>query len=143
MIWVIDASVAVRWLIEDETHPNADSVLKTLLTSPEAFAVPELFAYEVFAVLLRLHPNGLEAYTEGIIPLLHAGLLRQPMTERTASQASRYVRKGLRGYDACYAALADDLQGIWLTFDEEAHRRILADRVSHLMTDGMPRDWPD
>ena len=28
MIWVIDASVALRWLIEDETHPHADDVLQ-------------------------------------------------------------------------------------------------------------------
>ena len=143
MIWVIDASVAVRWLIEDETHPHADSVLEALLGMPEMFAVPELFAFEVFAVLLRIHPNGIEAYEEGIIPLLHAGLLRQPMTERMANQASRYVRKGLTGYDACYAALAEDLQGTWLTFDGKAHRRIVADNVSHLLTDKMPMDWPE
>ncbi len=28
MIWIIDASVAVRWLIEGENHPHAADVLE-------------------------------------------------------------------------------------------------------------------
>ena len=43
MIWVVDASVAVRWFLKDETHPNADKVLRRLIDHPELFAVPELF----------------------------------------------------------------------------------------------------
>ena len=30
MIWVIDASVAVRWLLKEEEHPHADAVLRSL-----------------------------------------------------------------------------------------------------------------
>jgi hypothetical protein len=45
MIWVIDASVAVRWLIEDESHPHADEVLEKAVQHPENFAVPELFEF--------------------------------------------------------------------------------------------------
>jgi predicted nucleic acid-binding protein len=47
MIWVIDASVALRWLIEDEAHLHADDVLEKAVQYPENFAVPELFAFEV------------------------------------------------------------------------------------------------
>jgi len=142
VIWVIDASVAVRWLIEDEAHPSADSVLETVLETPERFAVPELFAFEVLSVLLRMHPNGLEAFTEGIMPLLQSGLFRQPMTKKLASQANRYVGFGLTGYDACYAALAKDLGGLWLTYDKEAHRLILPEKVSFLISEAMPESWP-
>ena len=49
MIWVLDASVAVRWFIEEEVHPHADEVLDKLIDEPERFAVPELFAFEVFS----------------------------------------------------------------------------------------------
>ena len=51
MIWIIDASVAVRWFIEEEVHAHADEVLEKVIDSPERFAVPELFAFEVFSVL--------------------------------------------------------------------------------------------
>ena len=143
MIWVIDASVAVRWFIEEEAHPNADQVLRAVVQGPERFAVPELFAFEVFSVLIRLHPDGLQAFRKGIIPVLQAGIFRQPMIEDLAVKANRFVKLGLTGYDACYAALARDLKGMWLTFDEKAHRLVRKEKVSSLILEKMPSAWPD
>ena len=51
MIWVVDASVALRWYLKDEAHDCADEVLKAVVEDPSRFAVPELFAFEVYAVL--------------------------------------------------------------------------------------------
>jgi len=141
MIWVLDASVAVRWFIEEEVHPHADEVLDKLIDEPERFAVPELFAFEVFSVLQRIHPNGLEVFGQGIIPLLQGGIFRQPMTESLAVKANRFVKLGLTGYDACYAALAHDLKGRWLTFDEKAHNLIKKEKVSFCLDEKMPENW--
>ena len=141
MIWVIDASVALRWYLEEEVHYCADEVLKKIVEAPCRFTVPELFAFEVYAVLQRLHPNGLQAFRKGIIPLLHGGILRHPMTEELAIKANRFVKKGLTGYDACYAALALDLKGCWLTFDQKAHRLIETDEISCLLSEGLPKKW--
>ena len=124
MIWVVDASVAIRWFIEQESHPCADLVLDRMLTHPERFAVPEFFAFEVYSVLIRLHPRGTEAYLKGMIPVLQRGVLCYPMTESLARQASAFADKGLTGYGACYASLAKELNGIWLTFDKKAHKLI-------------------
>jgi predicted nucleic acid-binding protein len=142
MIWVIDASVAVRWFIEEEVHPHADEVLERVIEAPERFAVPELFAFEVFSVLQRIHPNGLEAFRKGIIPVLQGGIFRQPMTESLALKANSFVKMGLTGYDACYAALALDLKGMWLTFDEQAHNLIQREKTSFLLDRKMPPNWP-
>ena len=141
MIWVIDASVAVRWFLEDEAHVCADEVLKGLVEAPQRFAVPELFSFEVYAVLQRLHPDGLQAFRKGIMPLLQGGLLRHPMTDELAVKANRFVKKGLTGYDACYAALASDIQGCWLTFDKKAHLLIRKYGVSALLSEGLPKNW--
>ncbi len=141
MIWVIDASVAVRWFISEEVHMNAEEVLKALVDNPRQFAVPELFAFEVYAVLQRLHPNGLHAFLTGVIPLLQGGVFRQPMTEHLAAAANCFVQKGLTGYDACYAALAEELNAAWLTFDEKAHRFIKKENLSFLLTEGLPDGW--
>jgi predicted nucleic acid-binding protein len=143
MIWVLDASVAVRWFIKEEVHPHADEVLDKLIDEPERFAVPELFAFEVFSVLQRIHPKGLEVFRKGIIPLLQGGIFRQPMTESLAVKASRFVKLGLTGFDACYAALALDLKGQWLTFDEKAHNLIRKVRVSFCLDKKMPESWID
>jgi len=141
VIWVIDASVAVRWFIDEEAHAHADEVLEKVIDSPERFAVPELFAFEVFSVLQRIHPNGLEAFRKGIMPLLQGGILRQPMTEGLALIADRFVKLGLTGYDACYAALAKDLKGIWLTFDKQAHSLIQKEKISFFLDEKMPPSW--
>ena len=141
MIWIIDASVAVRWFIEEEAHPNADKVLEKLVHEPEIFAIPELFAFEVFAVLQRLLSGGLDVFRRGIIPFLQGGLLRQPMTEDLAVKANGFVKFGLTGYDAYYAALAEDLRGTWLTFDGKAHELIKKKGISCYLEDEMPVQW--
>lgn len=141
MIWVIDASVAVRWFIEQESHPHADLVLEKMLSHPDRFAVPELFCFEVYSVLSRIHPHGTEVFLKGMIPILNCGILRHPMTEGLALQASAFIDKGLTGYDACYAALAKELKGKWLTFDEKAHQLIKKSQVSYAIFKSLPRDW--
>jgi predicted nucleic acid-binding protein len=143
MIWVIDASIAVRWLIKEEGHPHADAVLEKAVEFPQNFAVPELFAFEVYSVLQRIHPTGLQAFTGAIIPLLQGGILRQPMTESLVVVAESFVKLGLTGYDACYAALAKIMRGRWLTFDRKAHHRIQKSNLSFLLGGrSMPQKWP-
>ena len=141
MIWVLDASVALRWVIEDEAHVNADEVLRRIVAEPYRFAVPELFAFEVFSVLNRIHPQAVKAYTMGIIPILQGGILRQPMTEGLAIKAGRFVRMGLTGYDACYAALALEIGGCWLSFDRKGHHLIEKENMSWLISDSLPYGW--
>jgi len=143
MIWVIDASVAVRWFLENESHPHADLVLERMLSQPERFAVPELFCFEVYAVLCRIHPQGAEVFVKGMIPVLNCGILRYPMTESLALKASVFIDKGLTGYDACYAALAKELKGKWLTFDDRAHKVIKKNQLSYAILKELPGDWED
>jgi len=142
MIWVIDASVALKWFIKEESHPYADEVLTRLIEQPNRFAVPEIFAFEVYAVLQRAHPEGLKVFRKGVIPLLQGGMFRQPMTEKLAIGADRFTKLGLSGYDACYAALALVLKGIWLTFDKKAHTAIRKEKISFLLDKNMPPGWP-
>lgn len=142
MIWVIDASVAIRWFLIEEADPAADTVLREVIDNPEMFAVPELFLFEVLAVLCRMHPRGVSVFRDGLLPLLSAGILRHPMTDALALHAEPFLSQGLTAYDACYAALARELRGLWLTYDRKAHRRIRRQGVSHLLCDGLPSTWP-
>ena len=143
MIWVVDASVALRWFLARETNPKAERVLEQILETPEMFVVPELFAFEVFSVLHRLHPAADEVYREGVIPILQGGVSRYPMTPDLAEKAADFVKMGLTGYDAAYAALARMNDGLWLTFDQKAHKRIRSTRVSWYLDDGLPDGWPE
>ena len=140
MIWVLDASVAVRWFIQNEEHPHSERILRTLIHRPEQFAVPELFCFEVYAVMSRIMKNGADIFVRGMIPLLQNGMLRYPMTSSLASSAQKYISLGLTGYDACYVALAKELQGKWLTFDAKAHRILDGLDISFLISRELPSD---
>jgi predicted nucleic acid-binding protein len=76
-----------------------------------------------------------------MMPILEGGIYRQPMTPGLARRAAPFVRKGLTGYDACYAALAAELKGCWITFDNKAHQRIRTMKVSHSLARGLPDAW--
>lgn len=141
MIWVIDASVAVRWFLETESNPGSDAVLERLVQQADSFAVPELFAFEVHAVLCRVHPDGSRVFDECMMPILEGGIYRQPMTQGLARRAAPFVSKGLTCYDAYYAALAAELKGCWITFDTKAHQRIRTMKVSHSLARGLPDAW--
>ena len=78
-----------------------------------------------------------------MIPLLQGGMFREPMNEKLAIKANRYTKLGLTGYDACYAALARDLRGIWLTFDNKAYRMIEKEKISCFLGENMPGGWND
>ena len=128
----------MRWFLREETHENAEAVLNWLIEKPELFAVPDLFAYEILAVLHRTHPDPQRVYTVGVIPILQAGMLRYPMTENIAVRAGEYCRLGLTAYDASYAAVAEELKGLWITFDTEAHRKIANPAISHDLNTSLP-----
>ena len=141
MIWIVDASVAIRWFIEDETNANAERVLSRIVTSPSLFAVPELFGFEVYSVLCRIHPQGQKVFSEGVLPILNSGIFRQPISESLIRNANNFVQLGLTGYDACYAALAKDLGGCWLTFDKKAHQLSEKEEVSCFIYNSLPENW--
>jgi predicted nucleic acid-binding protein len=122
VIFVVDASVAIRWFTGGPS-PQAEEVLEAMVAAPGRFAVPELFLYECFSVLTRITPNGREIFEDGIMPILHGGVFRAPLTTALARLAEEFVQRGLTGYDACYAALARELDGTWLTLDRKASRQ--------------------
>jgi len=128
--YILDASVAIRWYVKETEHPNANLILKKLIREPEIFAVPELFTYEILSVLYRTHPEAKQIFNEDINRFLHSGILRYPMTENIYTRADRFIKKGLTGYDAVYVALAEELNGVWLTFDARAHKKIVEEKLS-------------
>ena len=142
-MWIVDASVAVRWFIIQEYHPHAERILQKMISCTERFAIPEFFSFEVYTVLCRMIPKGAEVFIEGVIPVLNCGILRYPMTEKLAQKASVFIGMGLTGYDACYAALAKEVNGKWLTFDEKAHTLIKNQNLSHAILRNMPPEWED
>jgi predicted nucleic acid-binding protein len=89
-----------------------------------------LFLYEVLAVLHRHHPDAQEIYTRHLDRIVRSRILRYPLTPAVVGRVPSFIGKGLTGTDATYAALAQELGGLWLTFDSRAHERISAEGLS-------------
>lgn len=130
---VIDASIALKWFIEEERRERALNVLELIRVAPSDYAVPDLFYLEMTSVLARLmksrkdlHQTIADLYDLGLTQVrLGAGLLK------TAADIAFEYR--LSGYDALYAACAQTLGGQWLTADKRAHAKISRLSISKLL----------
>ncbi len=107
MSFVVDCSVAARWLLPDEATPYTEAVFDLLATRDAV--VPALFLSEfanVFLKLSRQHklPANLAAGAVQRFAYLGLEVDRQtPDPERLYSLAVQY---GLSAYDATYLELA-------------------------------------
>ena len=132
---VVDASVAIKWFVSDEPLAvEAGSVLTDIERDPSPYLVPELFMNELLAVLCRL-PGSEPTQVQEALHLVEAlGLTRvgngHELLELAAAFAARW---NLSGYDAVYVALAALVDGVWITADERAVRRIGNSKLTRLL----------
>lgn len=121
---MLDASVLVKWFVQEEGRDRAMTILQEVAARPRAFALPALAWYEATHVLLRVSPE-IEATARRLERVLHLGI---PCFSATAERCTRAMRLagelGLSGHDAHYVVLADELRGCWVTFDAKAAGRV-------------------
>lgn len=106
MSFVLDASVAVAWLLDDEDEPRTEAALKRL--GVETVLVPAVWHVEVRSALLgaerrrRLLPDDVDARLRQI-----AGLPVRTDSAPSFDAAFTLARaRGLSVYDALYLELA-------------------------------------
>ncbi len=128
MIYVVDASIAVKWFAPDgdATDRVAESVLHQLVRQPRGFVVPELFFHELLSVLCRRLGQARDV-SAAMDRTVRLGIRRVRLDERLTRRAARLAfDQRITGYDACYLALALEFGGTWLTLDARAHARVAA-----------------
>jgi predicted nucleic acid-binding protein len=97
---------------------------KRLVAHSREFVVPELFFYELAAVLCRRLRQASDV-VRALDRASRLGIRRFPFDARLIRRATRLAFDyGVTGYDACYAALAVELGAVWLTFDQAAAARL-------------------
>ncbi len=133
-MYILDPSVALKWFAPDGDVQDgvAERILREVVEHPARFAVPELFFHEMLAVLCRRMTQAKDA-SRAMDRLTRLGLRRIRLDDRLGRTAVRLAfRHRLSGYDACYAALALELNAAWLTFDQAAHDRIASAGISRV-----------
>jgi len=126
MVQIIDASVAIKWFVEEVGSQKAHEILAEMLSRPEEFAVPELFLFEISNVLFILSKGKTELYKELFDTLCELPIARYPLTADFHTAIIRFQKLGLTAYDASYAALALLSKGKWLTADKKAATLLLS-----------------
>ena len=135
MTWVVDASVAVKWFVREESRTDA----LRLLDWGEDLCAPDLIVTEVAGIAWKKCIRGeiernqatfIAAAIGGYLGTLHSsvGLIEQ------ALQIALHLNHSI--YDCLYLACAEDVNGIVVTADRKLWNRVqgtaLEDRVEVL-----------
>lgn len=128
MKYVLDASVAVKWVLPEEDSPKALSLRDDFRNGVHELIAPDTLPIEVAHALTRAERKNVIAQTEAIIkladlyslqPRLHPYL---PLLPR-AVELSSMMRIGV--YDCLYVALAENEACNLVTADERLVRTLL------------------
>lgn len=134
MTLVVDASVAMKWLVRETGWEQA----QTLLQSGEAFEAPELVVAEVCNACWRQERVGLlssEQYVRiaSSLPGFFSGLWPVTPLAPRAAMIARTLDHPV--YDCFYLALAEQVQAMLVTAD-----RRLVEKVAASPWRGLVRD---
>ena len=109
--FVLDNSVSMRWFFESGSHPYADAILNRLMALGDEAIVPNLWPYEVSAVLSRaVSKTGIDAQKVSdflddleLMPIV----VENTPTRRIFSDVHQLaITYRLTSYDAAYLELA-------------------------------------
>ena len=135
--YVVDASVAVKWMVEEDLSSESASLLDAGLT----LQAPELLFAEAANALWAMHRRGDidgDALADAI-DLLRAAPIATPLPMRQLAAAATRLATDLRHpvYDCFYLALAIHEQHPVVTADTRFHDTVrrhpyLSDRIVHV-----------
>ncbi|UXD21308.1 twitching motility protein PilT [Ignicoccus pacificus DSM 13166] len=131
---VVDASVVVKWFIEEEYSEQALKLLDAYKEGLLDLVAPSLLPYEVLNALKYSNVFGEDELKEVAIVLESLQIttfeLRSDHARRSLEIA---MRKGVTVYDASYVALAELENAAFYTADEKLLRKVKdLDFVKHI-----------
>ena len=121
VIVVVDASVVIKWFVQEDLTREALLLRKDYLRGALSLACPDLMQYEVINAL-RYKPSFGEKNLKEVATLLDKynfisySFLTDGLAEQTIEASLKY---GLTIYDASYIALGNILDSIFYTADDK------------------------
>lgn len=117
--YVIDASVAVKWFIEEKDTPSAVRLKERFENGQVNLEAPSLLTYEV-ASALRFHPKiqlTLKQLCGAIEVLEQMQILHEPNEDEWTTAFRFSLENQISIYDAAYLSLADNRRAKMVTSD--------------------------
>ena len=90
MLQIIDTSVAIKWFVKENGQDKALQILEQITTSPQNFAVPELFYFELSNVFNRLIPTPNKGQLQVLEEVIMLGVNRFSMTNELNEQIRKF-----------------------------------------------------
>jgi predicted nucleic acid-binding protein len=122
-LWVIDASVVIKWYV-----PEGDfAAARAMRTKETQLAVPDLFFVEMSNILWKFVRRGemvLSRAIEIIEEIAGSPFVTFTNQSLTTDSLDLAVATGLSAYDASYVALAMRIDKIFITADEKLVRKL-------------------
>lgn len=119
-IFVVDASVAVKWYVKEEMRDRALRVIDDFLSELIDLQAPSLLLYEL-GNALRYHPGSTDVdCADAVKQTRDLGIAIHDLDDSLIGMASMLsFREKITFYDAAYLALARNLNAALLTADKE------------------------
>jgi predicted nucleic acid-binding protein len=121
----IDASVVLKWYLDDETHGDAAlSLLNRFVANEVDLVAPALLEYEVISGLIIAQRRGRipeSTLIDAISAFQSLGIKLEGISgfgSRILFYAKKYARSA---YDAAYLAVAEHVKGDFVTADKALH----------------------
>ncbi len=122
-LWVIDTSIVAAWFFTDEPYREQSIAVKSAVgNNPANFIVPLLFYSELVHVLARKSRRDLEFVQSALGLVISLGIRTIHPSAKALERMAYWSCRGMSGYDATFVALAEDLNGLWLTADNVGAR---------------------
>ncbi len=124
-LFVLDASVAVKWFVEEQDRDRALQVREDYALGKIELLAPGLMLYEV-GNALRFHPNGTEEIgLKSVTSLRKMQFMLETVQDRLVEEAMRIsYAEGISFYDSVYLALAEVENCKVISADEQLVKKL-------------------
>jgi len=122
---VLDASVILKWFVDEEDSVQALRIRDEFYNGNREIIVPDLLLFEV-SNALRYNPSfTVEEIKEAMRTIFDVGIeIITPTYSLLASAIELAKKLDVTCYDAVYLALAADLDFDFITADEKFYRKV-------------------
>ena len=134
---VVDASVAIKLFVDEESSEKADTLFEQLASDPPArFYVPDLLFIECANILwkyVRNYGYPAENAHQDVADLQALALRSVSTADLLAPALELALAQDITTYDACYVALANQLNLPLITADLALERKLQGTQINILI----------
>jgi predicted nucleic acid-binding protein len=121
-MFVVDTSVVIKWFIEERDTPEAALLKDRHINGKTILIAPDLLIYEVANVLVCSKIFTVQEVKKCLEDIYELEIdLINPSIDIIMSASEIAVNKQISIYDACYVALANELDIKLITADKRLH----------------------